>query len=289
MAANSDNQLASGYDGNGNPPTARGQTATFDAENRLTNGGVYGWGSNGLRAFKGSRSTYFLYDGSLPVCELSSTGALQAVNTFGAAGLLSRRKSSVTTYYTFDAQGNVAQRMDASRNVISSDLYDSFGSGVTTGSADVFGYGGREGYYSDSETGLILCGHRFYDPGIGRFLNRDPIGYAGGLNDYAYTGNNPTNWGDPSGFAPCPDPSNPQGTGDPAAGSAESGTPLEGQNPDANNPTNFPTTLAMPPGMPTPEGSADTGANSSEPTSNGNQWNPKGYGPAMAIPRIMAV
>ena len=37
----------------------------------------------------------------------------------------------------------------------------------------------------------------------GRFLTRDPIGYAGGLNLYAYTVGNPVNRADPSGLDAC--------------------------------------------------------------------------------------
>ena len=65
---------------------------------------------------------------------------------------------------------------------------------------DPFGFGGQAGYYTDTETGLILCTHRYYDPANGRWLTRDPIGYAGGVNLYGYCGNDPGNQWDPSGF-----------------------------------------------------------------------------------------
>ncbi len=40
------------------------------------------------------------------------------------------------------------------------------------------------GYYHDSETGLYHVRHRYYDPPLGRWLSRDPIGYAAGLHLY---------------------------------------------------------------------------------------------------------
>ena len=41
----------------------------------------------------------------------------------------------------------------------------------------------------DPETGLYYYGRRFYDPVWGRWLNRDPIEEDGGLNLYAFCGN----------------------------------------------------------------------------------------------------
>ena len=65
---------------------------------------------------------------------------------------------------------------------------------------DPFGFGGQAGYYTDTETGLILCTHRYYDPANGRWLTRDPIGYAGGVNLYGYCGNDPGNRWDANGY-----------------------------------------------------------------------------------------
>ena len=42
---------------------------------------------------------------------------------------------------------------------------------------------------------------RYYDPSIGRFISRDPAGMPDGVNRYAYVGNDPVNYTDPSGLA----------------------------------------------------------------------------------------
>ena len=61
------------------------------------------------------------------------------------------------------------------------------------------------GQYFDAETGLHQNWNRDYAPGIGRYVQADPIGLAGGLNVYEYAGGNPTYYIDDSGeivFAP---------------------------------------------------------------------------------------
>ncbi|MGO2711179.1 MAG: RHS repeat-associated core domain-containing protein [Pseudomonas helleri] len=57
-----------------------------------------------------------------------------------------------------------------------------------------------QGQYFDTETGLHYNRYRYYDPQVGRFISKDPIGFAGGLNVYAYAPN-PVGWVDPLGLA----------------------------------------------------------------------------------------
>ena len=43
---------------------------------------------------------------------------------------------------------------------------------------------------------------RYYDPGLGRYISPDPIGFFGGFNLYCYV-TNVTGWADPFGWKPC--------------------------------------------------------------------------------------
>ncbi len=55
------------------------------------------------------------------------------------------------------------------------------------------------GQYFDKETGLHYNGFRDYNPNTGRYVESDPIGLAGGINSYTYSGNNSVSFTDPDG------------------------------------------------------------------------------------------
>jgi RHS repeat-associated protein len=192
------------HDGNGNPTNYGGTTLTFDPENRMSAYGstlTAGYSGDGLRAWKQNSSgrTYFIYDGIVPVIEMDSSGSVTATNSFGAAGLVSRREGSTSIFYSFDSEGNVSQRSNVSGTVVSNYLFAAHGSVVSGTLTDPFGYKAQFGYYTDNETGLQLLTNRYYDPAAGRFLTRDPINYSGGINLYSYVGNMPITRVDPEG------------------------------------------------------------------------------------------
>ena len=74
--------------------------------------------------------------------------------------------------------------------------YDAFGNILENG---VTGYNPfrYNGEYCDEETGMIYLRARYYDSSIGRFITEDPA--KDGLNWYAFCGNNPVMFVDPSG------------------------------------------------------------------------------------------
>ena len=125
-------------------------------------------------------------------------------------GLISRLDPSSPvntgrTYYSFDTRGAVTERLYANGNSYQVDTYDAPGnrSERLLDYSDPWGFGAQEGYYTDLETGLMLCTHRFYDSVVGRFLTRDPSGYKSGINLYGYCKNDSVNNYDSDGYKPC--------------------------------------------------------------------------------------
>jgi RHS repeat-associated protein len=167
-----------------------------------------GYYADGQRMWKAANGTptYYLNQGSgIPACEFNDSGSITAFNTVGANGLLSRSTGSgsswTNTYYAFDFRGNTVNRLNASGTVLSDATYKAYNTRrFDISNGDPYdGMGGQFGYYKDVEN-IYLCGQRYYIANQGRWLNRDPIGYAGGINVYSYAGNNPIDNVDPSGL-----------------------------------------------------------------------------------------
>jgi RHS repeat-associated protein len=77
--------------------------------------------------------------------------------------------------------------------------YDEFGNQLSNSNPDFqpFGYAGG---LTDYHTDLIRFGARDYDPFVGRWISKEPLGFAGALNWYVYCDNDGVNYVDPSGL-----------------------------------------------------------------------------------------
>jgi RHS repeat-associated protein len=211
-----DRLASDGYDLNGNTTSSSGATFGYDFENRLIskNSGavtiVYDGDGNRVSKTVGGVTTKYLVDdlnptGYLQVMEEVVGTAVQTRYTFGTRLVSQTRDVSttpVTSYYGYDAHGNVAFLTDATGAVTDSYDYDAWGMLVaSTGSTpNSRRYVGEE---FGPDLGLLNLRARQYEPSRGRFWTIDPMmgdrGQPITLNRYIYAGSDPANILDPTG------------------------------------------------------------------------------------------
>ena len=105
----------------------------------------------------------------------------------------------ITNYYVAsDGMGSVTAIIDEDGNVLERRSYDAFGDmscmlpdGTPVANSPTGVDVGFQGQIRDEVTGLSQMGFRWYSPALGRWLSRDPIGLAGGLNLNIALDNNP--------------------------------------------------------------------------------------------------
>ncbi len=217
LTANSNGSYT--YDANGNTLSdSQGRSFTWDFENRLTQVVNPGVGTTTLRYDPFGRriqksgplgTTNYLYDGmdstANVIAEVDNSGTVLAryVRTSYIDEALSEFRSATASYYEQDGVASVTSLSSSAGALANTYTYDSFGKLIaSTGTiTNPFQYTARE---SDAETGLYFYRARYADTNTGRFISEDPIAYLGGVDFYAYVGNNPVNYFDPSGL--CKEP-----------------------------------------------------------------------------------
>ena len=220
-----DANFAYQYDDNGNLTrktllaTGNFTVYTYDAENRLIKVDAFAAGN----ATPAATSTYrydglgrriekvangqtkrYIYDGEDILLEYDGANVLQARYTHGP-GIdepIAVTKGGSTFFYHQDGLGSVTDLTDSTGVTAKSYAYDAYGNILESpGSVDQpYTYTGRE---FDSESELSYYRARYYDPTTGRFLQKDPILFFGGINLYSYVGNNVPNRIDPRGLISC--------------------------------------------------------------------------------------
>ncbi len=216
-----DSTFTNSYDANGNLVTKTAKatgaitTYTYDAENRLTRvqtstlTATYRYDALGRRIAKeitqaGTLTvTRYIYDNEDILLELDGTNVLQARYSHGP-GIdepLIMLRGTQAFFFHPDGLGSIWDLTDAAGTVARSYTYDSFGNILAQPGtvANPYTYTGRE---ADPETGLYFYQARYYDSATGRFTSEDPLGLRGsGNNLYAYVGNQPVDYIDPTGLA----------------------------------------------------------------------------------------
>ena len=160
---------------------------------------------------------YYVYDGNTVILELDGNGAEKARNVYGR-NLIARESDGEKAIYRYNGHGDVIALNAPNGDMIAEYAYDEFGNETaSTGTFDnPYRYAGYE--YLD-EVELYDLNARYYDPSIARFLTEDPYYNLGnrvmGVYEinvpnvysimqanalYAYCGNSPIIFIDPSGL-----------------------------------------------------------------------------------------
>jgi RHS repeat-associated protein len=171
--------------------------------------------SKTLGAGQGAQTTWFIYSEEGLLAEVDTLG--KTVRTYGwqpgtdwgteplwQADHASAQNSSSRTYHYLhnDHLSTPQVASDATGRSTWQALSESFGhtlerSGNRTRMNLRFA-----GQYFDEETGTHYNQQRDYAPGLGRYIQRDPIGLSGGINVYGYGYGNPLAYADPNGLVP---------------------------------------------------------------------------------------
>ncbi len=197
------------YDGNGNLTSDGSNTYTYDEENRLlsiVNGlssAGYTYDAFNRRVSKtvNGITTYFVYDGDGIIADYDGTGTLSAeyINGDNIDEVLTMERGENTYYYHYDGLGSVTELTDSAGNVVESYTYDPYGN-ITSALSSVGNPYHFTGRRLDEESGLMDYRNRNYNLFLGRFMQRDQLGYFDSYNLYQYTNNNAINGTDPYGL-----------------------------------------------------------------------------------------
>ena len=204
--------IAYQYDPRGNLTSDGARTLNFDAENHLLSvtGGAgltlqYDPLGRIWQTTSGGTATQFLYDGARLVAEYSNTGTVlrryaQGPGTDDLAVWYEGSGLTTRNWIHTDERGSVIATTDGT-GTATIYTYGPYGEPLSGWTGSRFRYTGQ---IALPEAQLYHYQARVYDPGMGRFLQTDPVGTKGDLNLYAYVHNDPIDNVDPSGNQEMP-------------------------------------------------------------------------------------
>lgn len=196
------------YDANGNMTSDGTNSYEWDAENRLIKITYPGTGNTSQFSFdplgRNARiteqnnsvetSSQLVWDGHFRAEERNAGGT--TLKKFFSSGEI---VDSIAYYLTVDHLGSIGELTSADSEILAQYAYSPYGQKVQVGGSvnSDFQFAG---YFQHTRSQLSLTRTRSYQPVLGRWLGRDPIEEAGGVNMYAYVYNAPTMNSDPSGL-----------------------------------------------------------------------------------------
>jgi RHS repeat-associated protein len=171
--------------------TVTNDVFTYDVEDRRIGKSVNG------------TQVWFGYDGQNSYADFNAAGSLTMRYLTGKAldSLYARYDGTNTGWYLTDGLGSLRLIANPSGIVLDQLTYDGYGNLLSESNAtngDRFKFEAREW---DSELRLQYNRHRYYDPGTGRWLSNDPLGFQShDLNLYRFVNNQATTRTDPLGL-----------------------------------------------------------------------------------------
>ena len=215
------NEEISGYDTLGNPCNYMGNVIEWEYGRRIRScGGItYKYGADGVRTEKTVNGTVHKYyaEGETLHFETRTNaggGTQKLWYYYDGSGVCGIEYNGTVYYFQKNLQGDVTRVYDGNGNLAAQYVYDAWGNHKVLnangteitdesfiGNVNPIRY---RGYYYDEDSGLYYLQSRYYDPEVGRFINADDIDYIEpetlmGCNLYAYCGNNPVMYVDPTG------------------------------------------------------------------------------------------
>jgi len=203
------------YDADGNLITVKLGTKTQAAYTFNNNGRMatsssasYAYDALGARvveAVTGMATTHFIFGpkGEL-LAEDNATGQVQRSYVYLNGAPLAIVDSIGSVSYILADQVGQPQKMLSALGALNWDRVagifgDTVAQPVGASTTNPLRFPGQQ---YDAVTGLHYNYFRDYDPSVGRYVESDPIGLAGGLNTYAYVYDNPIRLLDPQGRDP---------------------------------------------------------------------------------------
>jgi len=203
----------------------------YDGLGRLRIRTEYTWmQADPMSGWQLASTTWYIYDGMRVIQErniantptvsytrgLDLSGSLEGAG--GIGGLLARSDGYVSAnghwtnhnYYYADGNGNISVMTDIYQGIVATYRYDPFGNTISQSGpladANVYRFSSKEIH---PNSGMYYYLYRFYYPNLQRWINRDPVGEAWGINLFQFVLNDPVSHLDAFGLRGVAVPASP--------------------------------------------------------------------------------